>query len=63
MQTTDNRRRRFLLALGLGGLGAATALVAGRQPAAQPGQNVTPQAATGYRPSEHINTYYRTARI
>jgi hypothetical protein len=66
MEQTNIRRRNFLLGLGLGGMGAATALLTGK-PATAPGAEVdtteAPQASKGYRLSQHVQTYYRKARI
>lgn len=66
MEHTNSKRRNFLLAFGLGGLGAAAALIAGNKPESDaqqaPAAEVTP-AHKGYRLSEHVETYYRKARI
>jgi len=55
-------RRRFLLAAGAGGVGAAAALQL-RAPAraSTPALNATRR--TGYRRTAHIGNYYRTARF
>ncbi|MCC6193402.1 MAG: formate dehydrogenase [Burkholderiales bacterium] len=58
---TDLKRRRFLLALGAGSAGAATA-------AAQPLAGVTDsadatQTSQGYRETEHVRDYYASARL
>lgn len=68
MDGSANRRRRaFLLNVGLGTAGAAAAAIgakalADRQTEEQkkPGQD---PSRGGYRVSEHINNYYRTARV
>ena len=62
-RSTDPARRRFLLALGAGGAGAAVA-TAGALPAAAtpPATEPTDQDAA-YRESEHVRDYYRTTRI
>jgi hypothetical protein len=66
MEKTNIKRRNFLLGLGLGGVGAAAALLAGKSAAAPEAETAvaeTPQAGKGYRLSEHVQTYYRKARI
>ena len=62
-QSTDLKRRRFLLALGAGGAGAAVV-------ATQPLVNAVPDpaapeadSAKGYRETEHVRDYYATTRI
>ena len=57
-------RRNFLLAAGLGGAGAAAAIVtagkavktAGAQAPAEPQQ-------TAYRETDHIRKYYKTTKV
>ena len=62
--STDLKRRRFLLTLGASGASvaaasaAATSSVAAQTPAAD-GKATT----DGYRETEHVRDYYRTARI
>ena len=56
-------RRNFLVAVGVGGTTAAVALVAGKD-----GVSPAPPAKTsgdgqGYRVTEHIRNYYRTAKV
>ena len=62
--STDLKRRRFLLALGAGGAGAAAAatqaLVA---PMADPAAEAVADTASGYRETEHVRDYYATTRI
>jgi len=62
-QSTDLKRRRFLLALGAGGAGAAAV-------ATQPLVKAVPDPAAaeadspkGYRETEHVRDYYATTRI
>jgi len=66
MKNTDTKRRKFIVALGLGGLGAAAALLGQQRrktaEAALP-QASAPQPSQGYHVSEHVETYYRKARI
>lgn len=62
---TDVRRRNFLLTMGLGGAGAAAAVVAGKAlmpetPASAAGQTARGQ---GYQLTEHVRNYYRTTRV
>ena len=58
------KRRRFLLALGAGGASAAAVAA---QPLAAPVADVAgtaaPDAAQGYRETEHVRDYYATTRI
>ena len=58
------KRRNFLLTVGLGGAGAAAALVGRKtvQRAEQGGED-TSAAGSGYRLTEHIRNYYRTTRV
>ena len=63
-QSTNLKRRRFLLALGAGGAGAAA--VAAQplsQPLAQSTAEVAADTQKGYRETEHIRDYYATTRI
>jgi hypothetical protein len=62
--STNLKRRRFLLALGAGGAGAAA--VAAQpltQPIAQSAADAAAETHTGYRETEHIRDYYATTRI
>jgi len=62
-RSTDPARRRFLLALGVGGAGAAVA-TAGALPVAATVQATAPtDQDAAYRESEHVRDYYRTTRI
>jgi hypothetical protein len=60
----DIKRRRFLLALGAGGAGAAAvaanALASPVMPAASP---VEAESSQGYRETDHVRDYYATTRI
>lgn len=57
-------RRNFLYAAGAGGAAAVSA-IAGRvvpqQPA--PSDGAKKRSAAGYRVSEHVRNYYRTAKV
>lgn len=66
METILSKRRRFLLTLGLGSLGAVVTLMAGKQPgapAAQAGRHPASPPGRGYQLSDHVKTYYRTTEI
>lgn len=59
------KRRRFLYTLGAGSAGMAAATVVALPSVAALIPPVTePAAATsGYRETEHVRTYYRTAKV
>ena len=63
-QSADLKRRRFLLALGAGGAGAAAVVT---QPLVAPVAELAPAAepvpGTGYRETEHVRDYYATTRL
>jgi hypothetical protein len=65
MTTSTKRlsRRNFLLAVGVGGAATAAAIVAKDAPQAPPVSGRGKRATRGYHASEHVNTYYRTAKI
>ena len=56
-------RRNFLLAVGAGGAATAAAIVARDVPQAPPMSGRGKRATRGYHASEHVNTYYRTAKV
>jgi len=57
-------RRKFLLAAGMGGAGAAAAVVtATSKTRAVPGATPAPEQGSGYRVSEHILKYYKTTEV
>jgi hypothetical protein len=57
-------RRNFLLAVGAGGAVTAAAILAKNAAQAQPRlRNHDKRATRGYQVSEHVNHYYRTAKI
>lgn len=66
MKTTDQQRRQFLLAVGLGGVGAVAALAGvSKEPAEKAATvaEVEPAAVNGYQASEHVQKYYRTTKV
>jgi hypothetical protein len=57
-------RRNFLLAVGAGGAATAAAIVAKNAPQSQsPLRSHDKRATRGYQASEHVNHYYRTAKV
>ena len=57
-------RRNFLLAAGLGGAGAAAAVVtAASKVKSVPGAAPATDQGSGYRVSEHIQKYYKTTEV
>ena len=66
--TTQVSRRRLMIA-GAGTAGAAAAvavalpLVKSESSAATPVKTATPDQGGGYQVTEHVLTYYRTARV
>jgi hypothetical protein len=68
MSSTTTRarlsRRHFLLGVGAGGAAAAAAIVS-QTKSTGPDESKTrqSQSQSGYRVTEHVQNYYRTARI
>jgi len=56
-------RRNFLVTLGAGGAAAAAAVVATSKNPAAPETSKDKRATRGYQASEHVNNYYRTAKV
>ena len=57
-------RRNFLLTLGASGAATAAAIVATKSPNPSAPQTSKDKRATrGYEASEHVNNYYRTAKV
>ena len=57
-------RRKFLLAAGLGGAGAAVAVItATRNAKPAAGESAPPGEASGYRVTAHIEKYYKTTKV
>ncbi len=63
VRTKRLSRRNFLLTVGAGGAATAAAIVAKNSaPTPSPSKN-DKRATRGYEASEHINNYYRTAKV
>jgi len=56
-------RRNFLLAVGAGGAATAAAVAAKVVPQQEEKQATTEAGTGGYRVSEHVRNYYRTAQV
>ena len=57
-------RRKFLLAAGLGGAGAAVVAMGKAGKGAAPAQAAgAGEEASGYRDTEHIRKYYKTTQV
>ncbi len=56
-------RRNFLLTVGAGSAATAAAVVARNAPAPDPQASADKRATSGYKVSEHVNNYYRTAKV
>jgi hypothetical protein len=65
MKTTKtSNRRNFLLAAGMGTAGVAAAVVtAGRKPVVKAEADAVDEQPSGYRESDHIRKYYKTAKV
>lgn len=64
MKTTrPNTRRKFLLAAGAGSAGAVAAIAAKGVGAPHDKGAATAAEGDGYRLSEHIQKYYKTAKV
>ena len=63
--STNLKRRRFLLGVSATGAAAAGAAVAASNAVAvvAPEASSSPQSSSGYRETQHVRDYYRTARI
>ena len=62
-RTKKLSRRNFLLAASAGSVATAAAIVA-TKPAQKPSPATNDKRATqGYQASEHVNNYYRTAKV
>lgn len=57
-------RRNFLIVVGVGGAAAAAAIAVKNAPhASSPLRDQDKRATRGYQASEHVNHYYRTAKV
>jgi hypothetical protein len=56
-------RRNFLLTVGAGGAATAAAIVARQPSAPAPAESGNKRATRGYHATEHVNNYYRTAKV
>ena len=56
-------RRNFLLTAGAGGVATAAALVARPPSGATQEKSNDKRATRGYQVTEHVNSYYRTAKV
>lgn len=56
-------RRNFLLAAGAGGVVATAAVVASGSGKRGEKRAAAPESGKGYRLTEHIQNYYRTAKV
>ncbi len=64
MKSSDRKlsRRNFLVALGAGGASATVAMVSKEKEQGTAGSEKT-ESSRGYRVTEHIRNYYRTAKV
>ena len=62
-RTTRLSRRNFLLTVGAGGAATAAAIVAKNSPSTTQAPGKDKRATRGYQASEHVNNYYRTAKV
>ena len=64
MKTSASKlsRRNFLLAVGAGGV-ATAAVVAGKNPQAQPKKAEAVSGSKGYQLSQHVRKYYDTTKV
>jgi len=62
-QNKANSRRKFLLATGVGGAGAAVAVMGGKKIAAGGEAAAAVDKPRGYHVSEHILKYYKTTQV
>jgi hypothetical protein len=56
-------RRNFLLAVGAGGAATAAAVITQQQSKPTQSSSKDKRATRGYQASEHVNNYYRTAKV
>ena len=63
ISSTNASRRRFLFSLSAGTAGAAAAVAAPVVANVAPAAALPAAESAGYQDSEHVRTYYRTARL
>lgn len=65
MKTTKSKvsRRNFILAVGAGTAASAAAIVSKKQTDAKAKTGGAAQSGKGYQLTEHVQNYYRTAKI
>jgi nitrous oxide reductase len=56
-------RRNFLLTVGAGGAATAAAIVVSKKSSTAPVSGKGKRATQGYHATEHVNNYYRTAKV
>ena len=61
--STDLKRRRFLFSLGAGGAAAAATAAMPGAGAAQVATTDSDDTGSGYRETQHVRDYYRTAKF
>jgi len=63
-RTQKLSRRKFLVAASAGGVATAAAIVTSQSKSSKPTPATSDKRATrGYQSSEHVNNYYRTAKV
>jgi hypothetical protein len=62
-RSTRLSRRNFLLTVGAGGAATAAAIVAKNSSAPQATDQKDKRSTRGYHATEHVNNYYRTAKV
>jgi hypothetical protein len=62
-RTKKLSRRNFLLAASAGGVATAAAIVATKSPQKPSPATNDKRATQGYQASEHVNNYYRSAKV
>ncbi len=64
MDKTSANRRKFMVALGLGGAAAATAALTGKGEKTEKGVTAGEKGESkGYQLTEHVRDYYRSCRV
>ena len=62
MKKLDIKRRKFMLAVGVGSAGAIAVALSGNQ-TPQKDETASANKAAGYKLTDHIRNYYRTTRV